>query len=74
MRELNAWGKYLQDEYGVMPKSAHMDKDMAKIGILREVWEVKLQLCWWLLHETVKEQLKKSEVLNHVVQHPVGKV
>jgi len=44
-RALKAWGKCLRDEYGVMPKFAHTDKDMAEIGMLREVWGVKLQLC-----------------------------
>jgi hypothetical protein len=35
---------------------------MAEIGMLREVWEAKLQLCWWHLHEAVKEWLKKAKL------------
>jgi hypothetical protein len=63
MRVLKGWGKCLQDKYGVIPKFAHTDKDVAEIGMLREVWEAKLQLCWWHLCEAVKEQLKKSKLL-----------
>ena len=59
---LKAWGKCFQDEYRVMPKFAHTDKDLAEMRMLREVWEVKLQLCWWHLHEAVKEQLKKAKL------------
>jgi len=32
------------------------------IGMLREVWEAKLQLCCWHLHEAVKERLKKAKL------------
>jgi hypothetical protein len=61
-RALKAWGKCLRDKYGIIPKFAHTDKDMAEIGMLREVWEVKLQLCWWHLREAVKERLKKAKL------------
>src|ERR1700733_10471319 len=61
-RALKAWGKCLRDKYGVIPKFAHTDKDMAEIGMLREVWEAKLQLCWWHLREAVKERLKKVKL------------
>ena len=45
-RALKEWGKCLRDKYGVIPKFAHTDKDMAEIGMLRH------------LREAVKERLK----------------
>ena len=44
---LNAWAKHLRETYDVAPKFAHTDKDMAEIGMIRDTWELKLQLCWW---------------------------
>lgn len=44
---LKAWAECLRDKYGVIPRFAHTDKDMAEIGMLRGVWVLKVQLCWW---------------------------
>ncbi len=47
-RALTAWGKVLRDRYGIIPRFSHVDKDMAEIGMLKDVWKfTKIQLCWW---------------------------
>lgn len=61
-KALNAWGEWLRDKYGVNPRFAHTDKDMAEIGMLRGVWDPKLQLCWWHMREAVKVRLAKSKL------------
>ena len=38
-----------------------MDKDMAEIGMSRQVWkESKHQLCWWHQREALKRRFKKN--------------
>ena len=59
---LTAWAKCLRDTYEVTPVFAHTDKDMAEIGMLRDVWSAKIQLCWWHLRKAVRERLKKSKL------------
>jgi hypothetical protein len=48
-KALIEWAKCMCDTYSIMPRFTHTDKDMAEIGMLREVWDVKIQLCWWHL-------------------------
>ena len=49
----------LRDEYGVVPRFVHTDKDMAEIGASLRVWPLaKHQLCWWHQREAVKRRLK----------------
>ena len=58
-RALQAWAALLRDEYGVIPRFVHTDKDMAEIGASLRVWPLaKHQLCWWHQHEAVKRRLK----------------
>ncbi|KAJ6523472.1 hypothetical protein DFH09DRAFT_1329961 [Mycena vulgaris] len=40
----------------------HVDKDMAEIGMARDVWNVKIQLCWWHLRRAVRTRLEKSKL------------
>jgi hypothetical protein len=61
-KALMEWVKCLQDRYRVNPVFAHTDKDMAEIGMLQEVWLVKIQLCWWHLQKAVRECLKKTKL------------
>jgi len=61
-KALKAWVKCLRDKYGVIPRFAHTDKDMAEIRILRMVWVLKVQLCWWHLRDAVKTRLKKAKL------------
>jgi hypothetical protein len=61
-KALNAWAKCLQEKYGVIPKFAHTDKDMAEIGMIRDTWELKLQLCWWHMKDAVKKRLAKVKL------------
>ena len=59
---LNAWAKHLRETYNVMPKFAHTDKDMAEIGMIRDTWELKLQLCWWHMKDAIKKRLAKAKL------------
>jgi len=61
-KALTAWATCLRDKYGVSPVFAHVDKDMAEISMLREVWKAKIQLCWWHLRKAVRERLAKSKL------------
>jgi hypothetical protein len=61
-KALNAWAKCLREKYGVVPKFAHTDKDMAEIGMIRDTWELKLQLCWWHMKDAVKKRLAKAKL------------
>jgi hypothetical protein len=59
MKVLEAWAVILRDEYGVIPRFVHTDKDMAEIGMSRRVWmAAKHQLCWWHQREAVRKRLK----------------
>lgn len=62
-KALNAWASVLRDKYGIIPVFAHTDKDMAEIGMLRDVWIlVKVQLCWWHLRKAVRDRLSKNKL------------
>jgi len=61
-KALTAWVECLRDKYGVNPTFTHTDKDMAEIGMLRDVWSVKIQLCWWHLRKAVRERLSKKKL------------
>jgi hypothetical protein len=59
---LNAWATHLRETYDVIPKFAHTDKDMAEIGMIRDTWELKLQLCWWHMKDAIKKRLAKAKL------------
>lgn len=61
-KALTVWAANLCDLYGVMPTFAHVDKDMAEIGMLQEVWKPKIQLCWWHTKSAVKDHMEKSKL------------
>jgi hypothetical protein len=44
IKALAAWTKCLRDKYGINPIFAHVDKDMAEIGCLRQVRLAKAKL------------------------------
>ena len=49
----------LRDEYGMVPRFVHTDKDMAEISASHRVWpNAKHQLCWWHQREAVRRRLK----------------
>jgi hypothetical protein len=52
-KTLTLWADCLCDTYGVIPVFAHVDKDMAEIGMLRTSWVLKIQLCWWHMRKAV---------------------
>jgi hypothetical protein len=62
MQALTAWASCVRDHYQVYPVFTHVDKDMAEIGMLRQVWSAKVQLCWWHLRKAVRERLGKSKL------------
>ncbi|KAJ7168967.1 hypothetical protein C8R46DRAFT_1350427 [Mycena filopes] len=43
-KALTAWAKCVRDTYGVDAKFAHVDKDMAEIKMLKNVWHAKISL------------------------------
>ena len=58
-KALEAWAAALRDEYGIVPRFIHTDKDMAEIGASCRVWpEAKHQLCWWHQREALRRRLK----------------
>lgn len=59
---LTGWAKCLRDTYGVTAKFTHVDKDMAEIGMLKDVWDAKISLCWWHLRRAVRTRLKSSKL------------
>jgi hypothetical protein len=59
---LTAWAQCLKELYGVNPVFAHVDKDMAEISMLRQVWHPKIQLCWWHLRKATRERLSKNKL------------
>jgi hypothetical protein len=61
-KALTAWAKCLCDKYGIHPVFAHVDKDMAEIGMLKEVWDTKILLCWWHLQWAVWTRLAKASL------------
>ncbi|KAJ6558978.1 hypothetical protein B0H10DRAFT_2369275 [Mycena sp. CBHHK59/15] len=56
-KALTAWAKCLRDTYGVIAQFTHVDKDMAEIGMLKDVWNAKISLCWWHLWRAVCTRL-----------------
>jgi len=62
-RALGRWAQQLRDKYAIKPVFVHVDKDMAEIGMTRNVWkEAKIQLCWWH-HITRRVQSRSSHSL-----------
>ena len=60
---LAAWGKVLRDRYSIIPRFSHTDKDMAEIGMLKEIWKhTKIQLCWWHMRKAVGERMAKAKL------------
>jgi len=57
-----AWSRCLRDKYGVKPVFIHTDKDMAEIGASKDVWEAKINLCWWHLRRAVRTRLAKAKL------------
>jgi hypothetical protein len=63
MEALIAWEKCVRDTYGIIAKFAHVDKDMAEIGMLKDVWKVKISLCWWHFQHAVGTRLANMKLL-----------
>lgn len=61
-KSLASWARQLRDRYDIQPVFAHTDKDMAEIGCLKEVWDPKINLCWWHLRRAVKTRLAKAKL------------
>ncbi|KAF7793917.1 hypothetical protein EIP86_005039 [Pleurotus ostreatoroseus] len=61
-KALQAWAEQVRDKYGVFPTFVHLDKDMGEIGMARDVWTAKIQLCWWHLRRAVRTRLAQSKL------------
>ena len=61
-KALAIWLKCLRDKYSVDPIFIHTDKDMGEIGSSWEVWEAKINLCWWHLRWAVRTRLAKAKL------------
>ena len=57
-----AWSRCLRNKYGVKPVFTHTDKDMGEIGASKDVWEAKIDLCWWHLRRAVRTCLAKAKL------------
>ena len=62
-KSLSAWASRVRDQYGVDAEFTHVDKDMAEIGTLKDVWKkAKISLCWWHLRRAVRTRLAKTKL------------
>ncbi|KAJ7336981.1 hypothetical protein DFH08DRAFT_813277 [Mycena albidolilacea] len=61
-KALTAWAKCVRDMYGIIVKFTHVDKDMAEIRMLKDVWNTKISLCWWHLRWAVYTRLSKAKL------------
>ncbi|KAJ7621731.1 hypothetical protein DFH06DRAFT_1273581 [Mycena polygramma] len=61
-KALTAWAKCVRDTYGVEPRFSHVDKDMAEIHMLKDVWKTKISLCWWHLRRAVRTRLANAKL------------
>ena len=61
-KAIAAWSGFLCDKYGVNPVFIHSDKDMGEIGAAQDVWEAKINLCWWHLRRAVRARLAKAKL------------
>lgn len=61
-KSITAWSRCLRDKYGVNPEFIHTDKDMGEIGAVKDVWEAKINLCWWHLRRAVRTRLAKTKL------------
>jgi hypothetical protein len=59
---LSRWVEALRDTYGIRPRFAHTDKDMGEISMLCDIWDLKIQLCWWHLQKAIWEHLGKGKL------------
>ena len=62
IRALSNWIKKVKEVYHINPKFVHVDKDMAEIHAVKDVWDPKVQLCWWHLRKAIRERLKNMKL------------
>lgn len=62
MTALASWARCVRDKYGINPTFTHVDKDMAEIGCVKDVWKTKVSLCWWHLRRAVRTRLGKAKL------------
>jgi len=61
-KAIAAWSQFLHDKYGVNPVFIHSDKDMGEIGAAHDMWEAKINLCWWHLRHAIRTRLAKAKL------------
>jgi len=62
IQALSNWITKVKEVYRINPTFVHVDKDMAEIHAVKEVWNPKVQLCWWHLRKVVRERLKNTKL------------
>ncbi|KAF9002677.1 hypothetical protein BDQ17DRAFT_1425633 [Cyathus striatus] len=61
-KALATWICCLRNTYGLMSVFTHVNKDMAGVGSLKEVWSNKISLCWWHLQQAVQTHMKNAKL------------
>ncbi|KAJ6483695.1 hypothetical protein DFH09DRAFT_1340301 [Mycena vulgaris] len=61
-KALTAWAKCVRNTYGIEARFSHVNKDMAEIGMLLDVWKTKISLCWWHLRRAVRTRLANGKL------------
>ncbi|EAU90664.2 hypothetical protein CC1G_03933 [Coprinopsis cinerea okayama7 len=62
-KSLASFASACKKMYGVEPTFAHLDKDMAEIGCVKEVWpKAKTNICWWHLDRAVSKRLSTNKL------------
>lgn len=59
---LRLWAEAVKARYDVHPTFIHLDKDMAEISMARQVWDAKIQLCWWHLRRAVRQRMANRKL------------
>ncbi|KAJ6473033.1 hypothetical protein C8R45DRAFT_1163371 [Mycena sanguinolenta] len=61
-KAFTAWATCLRDAYRVTARFTHVDKDRAEIGMLKDIWNAKISLCWWHLRCAVGTRLASAKL------------
>ena len=56
----------MKEAYNIHPTFVHIDKDMVEINAVKEVWNLKIQLCWWHLKKAVRE-VEEDETVHYTL-------
>lgn len=58
LKSIARWLKAIRQLYGIKPRFAHVDKDMAEIGAIMQIWpKAKVALCWWHMKRALRTRV-----------------